>query len=211
MNKIKTNTERAIIGFLVSLALKGGLDMAYGEQLKDAKTDSWLNMWNVVCSAPTLQVAVLLLTLIRFVFGANRILEATEDDPAASAKMEGWVNLWNMAGGLIVFVLFYMTALSVKRPDTFYSTLIAVHFWDGIWFAIVAMFSDWPNPDLKRAMRVFIVVDGLTVFTLVLVLWLAPSHHAVWGALVMVGMAALDVKFNFRFLFPKPTEQPHGR
>jgi hypothetical protein len=196
VQRARASIELIIFGFMVSLTLKAGLDTAYSKTLTTAIT--WNDLYQHLLILPSLQLFIFLLTLVRFVYGAYRTLEVIEE---SSEELERWVLIWNIPGMLVLFVLFYITSLSVQQPEPFYTGMILVHVWDLLWFIIPALFSDQLEQDMKHVMRKFLVIDILTVILLLLLLKFSGVYFAFTGAAVMVLLAALDFSLNRRFFF----------
>jgi hypothetical protein len=194
-HRARTNIEIIVCGFLVSLTLKASLDTTYGKLVPNATT--WSELWHAVVTWPSLQLLIFLFTLIRFVYGAYRVHEVFEESPGA---FEAWLVAWNMVGTLMLFVLFYLTGLSVQNAGPFYTSLVVVHCWDLLWFIIPAICSNKIDGDLKSVMRRFLAVDLLTVLLLV-GLAFANYHLAITGAVVMVLVGMTDLLWNRRFFF----------
>ncbi len=113
-------------GLLVGLILKSGLDTAYSKSLPYVTT--WHGLWGAICVSSSLQVFIFLITLIGFVFGAYRV---HEEFKKSHEKLIGWGSL-NFVGTLVLFILFYITGLTIKNAEPFYACLGIVHFWDFI-------------------------------------------------------------------------------
>ena len=192
------------MGVLVGLALKAGLDAAYSDATKSPSLVSLEAFWQVIWSTPSVQLLIFLLTLVRFVYGAHRVLETLED---SSATLEWWADLWNILGLVVLFVFFYMTGLCVPHPVAFYSGLVAVHTWDFLWFLRFTSSSDALGRELKSAMRRFMWIDSMTVGALILIVWPLKNWVVAGGAIVMVLLALVDAVWNYNFLFrtsPRP-------
>ena len=186
------------MGILVGLALKAGLDAAYSDATKSPGLTSFGAFWQIIWSTPLIQVVIFLLTLIRFIYGAHRILETVEE---SSPTLEWWANLWNILGMVMLFVFFYMTGLCVLHPIAFYSGLIAVHVWDFLWFLRFTSSSDALGKELKYVMRRFMWIDFLTVAILTVLVWPLRDWAVAGGAIVMVLLAVVDAIWNYKFLF----------
>lgn len=136
---------------------------------------------------------------------AHRILETAE---ASSNALEPWTGFWNILGMFALFVLFYMTALSIAYPLRFYALFIAVHVCDLLWFGVLTAFSDRLGQELKKPMRRFILLDFATIGLLLMVVLFGKDYVALLGLIVMVTLAALDLRWNSNFFFPKSATTP---
>jgi len=202
----RQNIETIIFGFLVSLTLKASLDTGYGKSMPGA--DTWLQVWHAVWVLPSFQVFAFLITLVRFVYGAYRMHEGIEQSP----DLERWVLMWNIPGTLVLFTIFYLTGLSVLKPEPFYVCLGAVHVWDLLWFIVPAIFSDQLDKELKNVMRRFLLLDVITVVALVIMIECtdADLSASIIGAVIMTVMASLDFWLNRVFYFHPPKAQSTG-
>jgi len=188
------------MGVLVGLALKAGLDSAYAKAIAEQGPSTFADLQEILWSAPSVQVFVFLITLLRFVYGAHRLLDCLETQ---QPKLEWWTSLWNIFGMLMLFVFFYMSGLSVRHPVPFYTCVVAVHVWDWIWFNRFTSSSDSLPTDVKVIMRRFMWLDAATVVALVPMIAFIQTT-AVWlGAIIMIILAVVDAWWNFSFLFPK--------
>lgn len=190
------NVELIIFGFLVSLTLKSTLDTAYGKAMPTVT--SWGTLVDVFCSLVSLQVIVLLLTLIRFVYGAYRVQEASQ-----KVDLEKWVLPWIIPVLLVLFVFFYIAGLCVGNPVSFYASLVVVHAWDLLAFLLPIVWSDKLNQPLKKAIRLFIGIDLATIAVLLaLTLCMAQTKPlSWWAASFMVVCAVIDFCLNRKFYF----------
>jgi hypothetical protein len=188
--------ELIIFGFLVSLTLKATLDTAYGRSISAAT--SFESLLNVVLSPVSFQVFILLLTLIRFVYGAYRVSETT-----GGMDLEKWVLPWIIPTLLVLFVLFYIGGLCVLNPVPFYASLIVLHAWDFLAFLLPMVFSDKLTRPLRNVIRSFIVIDLLTVASLALAIRFISSTSAlcITAAACMVALATIDFVWNRKFYF----------
>src|SRR4051794_2488649 len=98
------NIEIVLLGFLVSLTLKGALDTLFDKTIPADRTASAL--LGAVFNRADFQLVVFLVTLLRFVYGAFRFHEEEPDD------LPRWVLVWNLTAMLLLFVLFYIAGLA---------------------------------------------------------------------------------------------------
>lgn len=194
--RTRTNIEIIVCGFLVSLTLKASLDTTYGKSVPSATT--WYDLAHAVLTWPSLQLLVFLFTLIRFVYGAYRVHEVFED---STGVFEPWLVAWNMVGTLMLFVLFYLTGLSVQNASPFYASLVVVHLWDLLWFIIPAICSNKIHGDMRSVMRRFLAVDLLTAILLLVGLLFFPNHLRIAGTLIMALLGVVDLGWNRKFFF----------
>src|SRR6266516_548208 len=113
-----TNTKRQILeltllGFLVSLVLKGTMDNLFAKEIEEAR--DLAQFWQAVWTPLLFQFAVFVFTLTRFMYGAYRFHEA--EPPLQNP----FFLLWNTFGTLILFVLFYFAGLTIRNSAIFYS------------------------------------------------------------------------------------------
>lgn len=198
VQRARASIELILFGFMVSLTLKAGLDTAYSNTVTTAVT--WWDLYQFIWILPSLQLLIFLITLIRFVYGAYRTLEVIED---SSEELEGWILIWNIPGMLMLFILFYITSLSVQHSEPFYAGMILIHLWDSIWFLLPAFLSNKLNQKMKTVMGKFLLIDILTMALLILIFIIKPSgiQFAIIGAILMVILAILDFWWNREFFF----------
>lgn len=187
-----------VLGFLASLALKGGVDTLFHDVPGGVDFQA---VWASIGITPLLLFAVFFFTILRFLYGAYRFHEESDDSEAS----EGWMPLWNVVGALVLFVAFYVCGLCVKHPNNFFLMLIAVHVVDVIWFSGSLFFR--PPQKLAKLMRNFIIIDLLTC----LLLWMITYTYALrsingdrltdWGVVVMLVFGVSDAVINRDFFF----------
>ena len=188
--------EITLFGFLVSLTLKGALDTAYGHSIPTVTSAAELVY--AVCIPASFLVIVFLLTLLRFVYGAYRFHEECQ---LGTTNLKSWAQLWNIAATLVLFVIFYLTGLSIQHAQPFYIGLIAVHLWDFIWFVSIVAWTGNLTGNLRKIMQNFIVIDVVTVVLLALTLLFFSTKYRGKAAVVMLVLAIIDFIWNRKFLF----------
>lgn len=186
------NVQSLILGFVVSLTLKGVMDAAYGEAMVSVAT--WQDLWRVFWHPSSIQFVVFLLTLVRFVYGAYRVVEECDDT-------SGGIEIWNIPGLLGLFVLFYITGLAVRHTEPFYVALAAVHAWDLGWFIMPSIFSDRLRQRMRTVVRSFLVFDVLTIGALLLPLFFARGYFEIIAPTFMVLVGVADFWWNRAFFF----------
>jgi hypothetical protein len=191
------NIELVLLGFLVSVTLKGALDILFGKTVPAVATARGL--FAAVFNSSLWQLGVFLLTLLRFVYGAYRF---HEEEPE---ELPRWVLVWNLTAMLLLFVLFYITGLAIIHPVPFYLTFGFAHGWDFVWFVVSIKSTGLPEP-LKKVARTFVLIDVLTVGLLWLLWWLLYRYitlraFSASAAIIMFLLAALDIMLNADFFF----------
>lgn len=199
--RARQNLELTFLGFLVSLVLKSAMDTLFNKhEVTDCQ--DWQAFWDYVWSPLLFQFGVFLFTLMRFMYGAYRFHET----PPTTEPTIFFV-LWHAVGMIILFILFYLCALTIKHPVNFYALMGVCHAWDLVWF-LVALCSGSLGQDARRAIGIFIVLDAITLLVLVIMLWrhmflsTSPNSPLLWwggGALFTLGI--VDFIWNHKFYF----------
>jgi nucleoside 2-deoxyribosyltransferase len=206
--KPRANIELILLGFLVSLILKGLLDHIYGADIEHAK--GWREIGAVIWNAHPLEVFVFLFALLRFMYGAYRFHELGPTS-ARSNRV-----LWDLVFTVLLFIGFYFASLSIKyQPIQFYEIFAATHFIDLLWFLPLIrlpprLFSAGEDFGEEAAPR-FVVLDCATIFSFLGFFWWsglirslpAPSHSLDWLGWTLILIGVLDLWWNSRFYFHK--------
>jgi nucleoside 2-deoxyribosyltransferase len=187
-----SNIEITLFGFLVSLSLKGGLDTAYSHSVTNAT--SWPEFMQAIWIAPSFLLFIFLITLLRFIYGAYRFHEEAQQ---SSTKLGLKAQLWSIGATLVLFVLFYVTGLSIQHAKSFFLSLMLIHAWDFIWFTSMLVLAK----SLKRVAWTFILLDLLTILIIFVLIYLLPEPHRNIAAGMMLFLAAADLFFNREFFF----------
>lgn len=136
---VTIETANVFTGILLALILKTSLD-AFCKNIGSYASIAplWAGVkanqeWSVLVS---LQLLVFIFTVARFYWGTVRY---HEEVPASGGTPHFLVGL---AGAIFVFIVFYVTALLVKRPGLFYWSFCVALFIDLAWFLFVARIVD---------------------------------------------------------------------
>jgi nucleoside 2-deoxyribosyltransferase len=213
--RIEPKIELAVLGFLVSLILKGTLDTIFGRSLVEAA--DWIEVWRIVGQSNPLELGVFLFALVRFMYGAYRF---HEELPRPSALLRSW----NILFTVLLFIAFYFDGLTIKQhPVLFYQLFGAVHVVDLLWF-ISILVSMIRRDGLLRARdqslaeaaaMKFVVLDVVTIGAVLLGLaWagvLAGGRPASYEltplGLWLLALGGADVWWNHKFYFARPPEK----
>jgi nucleoside 2-deoxyribosyltransferase len=198
----RANIELILLGFLVSLILKGLLDHVYSADLEHAK--GWHQVSDVIVRANFIEVLVFLFALLRFMYGAYRFHELGPE------YCPTWQVCWDLGFMVTLFIGFYLSSVLVKyQPIQFYELFAVTHIIDLIWFL----------RHLKRPFHLFkadgeapprfVVLDLLTLAAIAIFFsWsglfasAAEATHPLYIlGLALIAIGFLDLWWNRRFYF----------
>jgi hypothetical protein len=151
---------------------------------------------------PSLLVGVFLWTLLRFVYGAYRFHDEFQQ---SSKQLKPLAQLWNVGATFVLFVLFYITGLSIQHSNPFYIGLVFIHIWDLIWFLILFGWIE-RTESLRNVMKKFVLLDLVTIVALASTLYFFSPGYRGKAAAVMFILGIIDFVVNRSFFFP--TEPP---
>ena len=192
----RTAIEITLFGFLVSLTLKGALDTAYGHSIPGVTSIAELG--HALWVPPSLLVGVFLWTLLRFVYGAYRF---NDEFQQSSKQLKPVAQFWNVGATFVLFVLFYLTGLSIQHSNPFYIGLIFIHIWDLIWFLVLFTWIE-RTQSLRTVMKTFVFLDLVTIVALASTLYVFSPDYRGKAAVVMFGLGIIDFVVNRSFFFP---------
>ena len=209
--KIQPKIELAVLGFLVSLILKGTLDSIFGHSLTE--TTNWIEVYRLIGNSHPLELFVFLFAMLRFRYGAYRFHEELPDPTPR-------IRVWNLLFTVLLFIAFYLDGLSIKdHPILFYQLFAIVHLVDLVWFLPMAprgsVRTRKPRSIAIRAATAFAVLDFLTIAASIA--WLgyagvlrgseAPTHPLYPLAYALVLLGVIDVIWNKNFYFALPPDE----
>lgn len=209
--RIQPKIELAVLGFLVSLILKGTLDSIFGHSVTEAR--SWIDVYRIVWRSNPLELIVFLFAMLRFMYGAYRF---HEELPNPTPR----IRIWNVFFTVLLFVAFYLDGLTIKNhPVVFYQLFAVAHVVDLLWFVPMVRL-EWLTARGRlgladRAASAFVTLDVLTVVTCLGLLGAVgvlrgsdvPAHSLRALGLALLGVGALDVVWNHKFYLALPPDQ----
>jgi nucleoside 2-deoxyribosyltransferase len=196
--KPRANMAIVLISILIGLVLKGTLD----HFLKDHDTDKGGLQQFLGTYTPFLwfQLAVFIITFLRFVFGAYRYHERERELPTFRGIA------LDAAGAFILFLFLYLTGFAVKNTILFYELFIAFHVIDLVWFTVAIHVGAMPS-QARSTCTSWLVLDAISIAFL-LALFLAgfydESHVRMlsWVAgAAFIALAFVDFLWNWKFYF----------
>jgi nucleoside 2-deoxyribosyltransferase len=206
--KQRANIELILLGFLVSLILKGLLDHVYSDQIERDK--GWREILTVLINANPMALVVFLFALLRFMYGAYRFHEM---GPSSSP----WYRvLWDTLFTVLLFIGFYIAGLLIKyQPIQFYEMFAVIHFVDLIWFLPLVRWRRWPfsaGPESGDELAArFVFLDLLPLVIFLCFFWWSglfesdpASTHPLWllGSLLFL-IGVIDLWWNGSLYFHK--------
>ena len=187
-----------ILGFFAGFAVKSGLD-ALCKHLPES-TGSLPSVLSEIGLIPFLSFVLFFLIIVRFLYGALRFQE--EMAPGDSSVLA----LWNVLMALGLFVVLSLSGQVVRFPLPFFSSLIAVHLVDWVWFGINVHLGQFADR-IESVMRQFMFIDLVTTVTLAGVILIRHSAgfndwvFLFLGGMILVTMSIYDLVKNRAFFF----------
>lgn len=188
--------EFTLLGIFFGLIVKGSIDALFARRLRRSKTVA--EFIHIIWTPTTFQFTVLLLTLVRFMYGAYRFYEV---EPQRSPAYL----VWNTFVMIFLFILFYFAGLAVSRTRTFYSLIVGIHACDFLWFLVTRFYTaDVPARDVLCRFLSLDVGTVISVTMLLVVLRDTKGHSLLWiGGIILLLIGGLDIWLNQAFYFPQ--------
>jgi hypothetical protein len=204
---IRPPIAEAILVILMGLTAKTALDQVF---VSIPHLDGLKAIWVRLASDPVwhiclvCQAIVFFITAFRFYLGSLRYHQMRGGQFSRFRSL-----LWDVLGTLIIFVGFYVSALSLRSRGNFYPFIFILHICDATWFG-GAWLIDVTPPAQQVLMKRFILLDLATVFGIgvsALAVWVfhfgfgSPFifHWLCFSVLLIIG--SVDFYLNNLFYF----------
>jgi len=154
--------SEAVLVILFGLTAKTALDQLFGVV---SVMDGPAKLWDALKRDPVWHFAlvgqgvIFFLTCFRFYLGSLRYHQMR----AHHTKVHSL--LLDIVGTFILFMGFYICALSIKSQLNFYPFMAVLHILDGLWFVGAWAVGNVPEAQQTFIKR-FIILDGVTVLVL---------------------------------------------
>jgi len=198
-NYTRPIVTEAILAVLLGLTAKAALDRFF-DQIP--KLNSWGMIWDKFWSRPIygflllFQLTVFLFTMYRFYLGSLR------HHQARSHYSRLFPLLLDMILNTILFVGFYLAALSIRSIELFYAFVVLLHILDLIWFG-VALRAYPIDTASRKVVRWFLLFDVITIVSFLSLSGLlrhdSPYYFQFSALAILAIVGGVDFRVNRRF------------
>jgi len=194
----------AILAILFGLTAKAALDQLFGSVTTLHGVQA---IWDRIRVDPIWHLCLLGQAVIFFVTSFRFYLGAMRYHQLRAQPSQLRLLLFDILGTFILFIGFYLCALSIKSYLNFYLFMGILHFVDFLWFSgalAIAKSSAGPETHMGR----FVLLDGVTMALFIIVAgaffiygWSFGAPYIFQGICfaVLLGMAVWDFLWNRKF------------
>ncbi len=163
---VTRETSNVFTGILLALIITTVLDVFFRNISSYRSTGVLMHVLishaEIAC-LDLFQLLVFVLVTTRFYWGTFRYNEEVPESRGTPQMVFG------LAGAILVFASFYVTALVVKNPALFYPSFAIAHLIDLLWFVIAAVCLE-TSLEIRKVWNWYKLFDVLTILMLVILI-----------------------------------------